>query len=428
LRILTVLDYLPNVIGGAEVSAFLVSKGLLHQGNEVFVVAEKTSSSADYCASFKTTHGFSEVFRSRVVSPKTKPLWVVDDLVSLALSFLSTLRFIKRLRPDVIFTHKRAGLGAVVAARLLNVPSVYVVRGYQHDCFNSEKIRNTSDGVKSCNLTKCDVNHFFSCAKVYGGQNKVINFLQIPFSVYGCFVMQIRQHAISNATVLVGISGAVERSLKAVYPRNAMIKIYNPMEMADMSIKVVTHDPFARYFIYIGRLAPAKGVSVLLHAFKSLHDTYPQCKLAIIGSGPEEAHLKTLTSDLELDSVVTFFGHLPAEKVFNFLKTHGFATVVPSLWEEAFGRVIIESMTMGVPVIATKMGGMTELIADKETGLLVNPGDETGLFFSMSRLVEEKALYERIITLSSEFVKSFSVREISSEYQELIKSLVVNTE
>ena len=96
-----------------------------------------------------------------------------------------------------------------------------------------------------------------------------------------------------------------------------------------------------------------------------------------------------------MEKSVTFVGHLPFEKVLKFLDEKGFATVVPSLWEEAFGRVVVESMSMGVPVIASRMGGMTELV-DKQTGLLVQPGDESSLLHAMEALINKKELYKNI--------------------------------
>ena len=198
-------------------------------------------------------------------------------------------------------------------------------------------------------------------------------------------------------------------------------KVYNPIEMDETPGAAIKHEPFERYFVYVGRLTPSKGVSVLLRAFKQLHDCYPKCKLAIIGSGPQETKLKILAAQLGLSSNVFFLGHLPPKEVFLFLKTRGFATVVPSLWEEAFGRVVIESMTMGVPVIATKMGGMKELISDKETGLLVSPGDEDSLVDSMIELINKKEYYEQISAAALQNIKSFSVENIASKYGNLFR-------
>ena len=398
----------------------MVAKGLADAGNEVFVVAEKTSFSDEYRKSTIDANGFSDVFRCRLVCPKTRPLWIVNDLVSLVFSFLSTLRVIKVTRPHVVFTHKNAGLGAVYAAKLLSVPSVYVVRGYQHDCFNGEKILISEGGVRSCNLAKCDTAHVFGCAKVYSGQKSVLRALQLPFSVYSCFVMAVRRRAISNATILVGVSNAVKKSLQTVYPNNMVVKVFNPMAMADAPGSAVEHNPFGRCFVYVGRLAPSKGVSVLLSAFKRLHDAYPLCRLAVIGSGPEQNNLRELASQLELGSAVTFLGHVTPQEVFKFLKQKGFATVVPSLWEEAFGRVVIESMAMGVPVIASKMGGMAELIIDGENGLLVSPGNSEELSVAMRLLIENPCQHESFSKMGLIFVKKFGVKEVTQNYLKAI--------
>ena len=399
----------------------MVAKGLADAGNEVFVVAEKTSFSDEYRKSTIDANGFSDVFRCRLVCPKTRPLWIVNDLVSLVFSFLSTLHVIKVTRPHVVFTHKNAGLGAVYAAKLLSVPSVYVVRGYQHDCFNGEKILISEGGVRSCNLAKCDTAHVFGCAKVYSGQKSVLRALQLPFSVYSCFVMAIRRRAISNATILVGVSNAVKKSLQTVYPNNMVVKVFNPMAMARQRLAVplsITRLGGASFML--GVLAPSKGVSVLLSAFKRLHDAYPLCRLSGNRQRTRTEQPKRTSVQLELGSAVTFLGHVTPQEVLKFLDEKGFATVVPSLWEEAFGRVVVESMAMSVPVIATRMGGMAELIIDGENGLLVPPGDAAELSTAMRLLIKSPSKYDSFSKTGLIFVKKFDIKEITQNYLKAI--------
>ena len=170
---------------------------------------------------------------------------------------------LKRLNLDVVFTHKLAGLGSVVAAKLLGVTSVYVVRGYQHACFNGEKLFYGSKGVVPCVIDECNPACLRRrCRMLAINSNFVSQLLQLPFSVYAFFVLQLRKHAIAQATVIVGISEAVKNSLQAVYPTKNVVRIYNPIDLAIFQGAPKEHQPFNRYFVYVGRFSKSKGIDV----------------------------------------------------------------------------------------------------------------------------------------------------------------------
>ncbi len=336
------------------------------------------------------------------------------------------MRYIKIVKPDVILTHKRAGSGAVLAAKLIGVPSVYVVRGYQHACFNAEKMRPDYGNVIRCKLAKCDVGNLSRCVRFApnGHENFFCRTLEVLFSLYAYFVLRLRQFGMSKATVLVGVSDAVASSLKVIYPADSVVRIYNPMEIELFSGKQKKHDPAKRCFVYVGRFSRSKGIDVLLKAFKQLVSSYPNCRLAMVGDGPEMNNLKLLVREWELDQSVTFMGYLPFDKVLSFLEQNGFATVVPSLWEEAFGRVVIESMAMGIPVIASDIGGMSELISNGRNGILVEPGNFLALSEEMKKLVNNSELYEKMSTYDTEFVNQFASERIAATYAKLFQSII----
>ena len=81
-------------------------------------------------------------------------------------------------------------------------------------------------------------------------------------------------------------------------------------------------------------------------------------------------------------------------------------------------------MAMGVPVMASRMGGMTELITDKQTGLLVQPGDESSLLHAMEALINKKELYKNISSNSLKYITSFSASKIAREYETVLENLI----
>jgi glycosyltransferase involved in cell wall biosynthesis len=127
-----------------------------------------------------------------------------------------------------------------------------------------------------------------------------------------------------------------------------------------------------RYILYVGRLEVIKGLKTLIRAVK---DT--PVKLRIAGTGPAETELKTLAGWPENPNVV-FEGFCPKEKVFE-LTQNALCGVCPSEWYENLPYSISETFLFGKPVIGARIGGIPELVVDRETGLLFESGNPKDL-------------------------------------------------
>ncbi|RZL03520.1 MAG: glycosyltransferase [Rubrivivax sp.] len=119
--------------------------------------------------------------------------------------------------------------------------------------------------------------------------------------------------------------------------------------------------------LYLGRLTPEKGVDVLLRALKGL----PGHRLTAIGGGPLEAEVRAALGE-------GYLGFLPLSAIWGHLARASYM-VVPSVWYEGFPRTIIEAFASGVPVIASRLGSLAEVVDEGRTGLLFNPGDAEDL-------------------------------------------------
>jgi glycosyltransferase involved in cell wall biosynthesis len=119
------------------------------------------------------------------------------------------------------------------------------------------------------------------------------------------------------------------------------------------------------YFLYIGRLAPEKGVASLLDAWKHLSGT----RLIVAGDGPQAAELRE-----RAPASVEFLGTVPHSEVRDLLKGAR-ALMVPSLWYEGAPRSILEAYSAGVPVLASGIGALPEVVQDSISGRLVDPAD-----------------------------------------------------
>ena len=143
----------------------------------------------------------------------------------------------------------------------------------------------------------------------------------------------------------------------------------------------------------VGRLIPLKGHAHLLHACARLRDEGVTVHCEIVGDGPERANLEAAIARLKLDGVARLAGPLTQEEVAGRLEA-ATAFVLPSVVEaggatDILPTVVLEAMASGRPVIASDVGGVPELIANEESGLLVPPGDAHALANAIRRVITE---------------------------------------
>ena len=127
------------------------------------------------------------------------------------------------------------------------------------------------------------------------------------------------------------------------------------------------------YLLFVGRLRIRKGVEVLLEALREI----PMAELKIAGDGEHRGRLERRASELGLGEVVTFLGNCGAGRVRRLLAGAA-ALVVPSIYE-GMPLVVLEAMAAGVPVVASAVSGIPEVVVDGETGWLVPPEDPRAL-------------------------------------------------
>ena len=145
----------------------------------------------------------------------------------------------------------------------------------------------------------------------------------------------------------------------------------------------------------IGRLTPIKGYPLFLKAMARVARVMPNIKIQIIGDAPKAPYkeeLEMLARNLGLSDAVQFLGtryDIP-ELLSNFS-----VLAAPSVGEEAFGRVVIEAGACGVPVVATRMGGLVDIIDHEKDGLLVPPDDPRILAEAILTLLKEPATAQK---------------------------------
>ena len=137
--------------------------------------------------------------------------------------------------------------------------------------------------------------------------------------------------------------------------------------------------------VAVGRLIEQKDHATLLRAFALVHASLPEARLAILGGGPLEGETRRLVAELGLEDAVT----LPGRTDIRDWLERADVFVHSSRWE-GFGIVLLEAMLAGLPVVATRVSAVPEVVADGETGLLVEPGDHVGLARHLESLLTDR--------------------------------------
>ncbi len=154
--------------------------------------------------------------------------------------------------------------------------------------------------------------------------------------------------------------------------------------------------PAGRGFVigYVGRLVPEKGVDLLIRALARVKGMW---RLEIIGQGPERENLQRLAASLNLSKQIAFTGQVSSTRMPTFYRELD-ALVIPSRtlpnWKEQFGRVIIEAMACGVPVIGSDSGAIPDVIGD--SGLIFPEDDDEALADRLQMLMQDEALRQEL--------------------------------
>ncbi len=164
------------------------------------------------------------------------------------------------------------------------------------------------------------------------------------------------------------------------------------------------------YFLYLGRLAEEKGVATLIEAAWELQN---EVKIKIVGNGPDEAKLRALAKGL---GNIEFLGYKTGEEWEAVLRGAR-ALVLPSLWYENMPYVILEALSRGKPVIASRMGGIPERVIEGVSGWLFEAGNSNDLVRAIRKLM----LFPSPEKLSETCYKSVSDARPESYYEELMK-------
>jgi glycosyltransferase involved in cell wall biosynthesis len=173
--------------------------------------------------------------------------------------------------------------------------------------------------------------------------------------------------------------------------------------------------PKQPFMLFVGSFSRQKGMDILLDAYRGLDTPVP---LVMIGYELSDFPL----SKLDIPANVYILKNLPHEAVMEAWRRSKIG-IVPSNWHEPSPSVVMEAMAMGKPVIATRVGGIPDIIADGENGLLVPPGDVLALRRAMQHLVNDPLLCEQMGAIALRRVVGFQAGNVVSRIENIYQQL-----
>jgi glycosyltransferase involved in cell wall biosynthesis len=231
----------------------------------------------------------------------------------------------------------------------------------------------------------------------------------------------------NRSDAAAAVSGSVESDLLAHgMPASHARVIHNGIDLEMFDRRAAEHEPgptldrSGPLIACFGSLHRLKGHEYLLRTMPEIVRGHPAAVLLLVGDGPERARLEQLSHALGVPGAVKFLGF--QANVPSIMKQIDIC-VHPSV-DEAFGLVLLEAMAAGKPVVATRAGGIGEIVADGATGLLVPPRDPGAIAAAVSGLLGDAELRASMGTRGRARVEErFDIRDTVRSYQELYQEL-----
>lgn len=361
-RILIFSAYFHPHVGGYEKNVYELSRRLAERGFEVDIITCNTQR-APTCEELDGIH----VYRI--------PSWnILGGTYPVPKMNLTTVKILRRLlqrKYDIVNTQTRfmtTSLIGLVFAKIKRTPLIHTERGAKHSVVSSGAV----------NLISRIYDHTIGTLIVrLASQN-------IGVSSAACdFVRHLGAKKV--ALIYNGIDTVVFKKRDTNLRRELCL---------DESSVVIT---------FVGRLIYAKGVQDLIAAFPKVKKRVPNVKVLIVGDGPYKATLETLVNHNHCSENIVFLGQKNQDEVIDILSATDI--FVNSSYSEGLPTSVMEAASIGLPVVATDVGGTREIIDDERTGVLVKEGDVEQLACKLCELATNAKLRNDLSKNARKLVK-----------------------
>jgi len=356
----------PKWLAGTEIATWNIAKHLAKREHEVHVVTSWD----------KGLPGESIEEGFYIHRIKTKEVSILG-----ALSFcMRSIPLIRRINPDILHSQSilRTGLACFIAGKLFRKPYISYCRG----------------------------------SDIYGRWR---------------FKKMVSKLVLKSAEAVIALTEDIKREIEKICDRDVYV-IPNGIDLErfenlskEQSRGKLEIKQGEQIIIYVGRFRPEKGVQYLIQAMDIIRQKDANARLILGGEGPEEGNLKRLVEQLNLGACINFAGQIPNEKVPEYM-TASNVFVLPSL-SEGFGIVNLEAMASGLPIVASKVGGLPEIITDGENGFLVEPKNPEQIAERVLLLLKDDELKGKISRSNKEKAKRYSWKNVVERLEQIYKEI-----
>jgi glycogen(starch) synthase len=191
--------------------------------------------------------------------------------------------------------------------------------------------------------------------------------------------------AFEKMAQIVAVSGHIHRQVLAFDPQleRHTHTILNALPDPEVPVAPL---PSKQKILTAGRLERHKGFDLALHAFAGIAAQFPDVTLTVAGDGPERNSLQKIAEDSGFGLRIHFTGWLSPEKMPQLFNQHS-VVIVPSRWQEPFELVALQAAQMGRPVIASRTGGLPEIVIDGVTGMLCESENSSAMTEALRQLL-----------------------------------------
>jgi glycosyltransferase involved in cell wall biosynthesis len=237
-----------------------------------------------------------------------------------------------------------------------------------------------------------------------------------PWRQHEWLLWPLMDHLFCNASAL-----KAELTLRYKIPASKITVILNGVDTEFYRPAPASPRPNPQVILSVARLVPDKDHDTLIAAFSQVSAAFPQAELWLLGNGPRLAAIEALAARTLPPGRVRFWPGQPDIRSF----LHQACLLVLSSRYEALPNVVLEAMAAGLPVAATRVGGLPELVVPGRTGWLVPPGDAPALAAAMSQALGDAEAREALGRTGREIaVADFSLEAMTRRYETVLSSLL----
>lgn len=382
----------PRGKGGGPAASYYIAKGLKDAGFNVSVVTVGDANSNEEYEGLNVTIVKSPNIYWDYLH-KTYPAWkkliwhVLENFNPVAYFRIGNI--IKQTNPDVVVTISIENINVAtwLRAKSLGIPIVHFAQSYFLCCWKGSLFKNCQNCTKQC--TDC---------KVMSTGKKWLS---------------------NNVDAVIGETNFIlEQHKQLGYFKHAnAVKIPGPIDQVTLDGIKQKSGPLV--VGYMGVLEQHKGLDILADAAAQI-GADPNIHFMIAGTSRSDSYLNQLKQRFGAANV-NFLGWVSSEKTYPKFDV----LVVPSVWKEPFGRIVVESMSYGIPIIAAKSGGLTENIIEGENGFLYEPNEPNALANLIKKLSANEALRLELSikskALSEEFMYDKFVARLLQFFSDFLK-------